>query len=366
MKTRNLIFSPIIFAVLVILYFAKFGYLAGTILFTVGGLELFFIVSALVNRRKIDVNIYSNLDKVIVFIYNGSFLPQMNLLIELLYENITTQEKEVKKIKVSILPREKRNFEFEIHDSEQGGIEISVINIEYRSLTGMFCFRQSISQEKCLMNKGIKLDESYIKDFSSDLYYMESYKFSKIHKGNDASDIFGISVYDASKSIKNIHWKLSSKNNQILVRELGFPVESNITVVLDKHIDEVLKNELSISEEDRVLKRKSLNLESTRIALSISYALIHKNIKHKFIWFDFDISALESYSINTVQDYNKMVSKIVFARWSKDVPKLEKQLAINNITERGSWLFVVTQNEGDLNLDNIKGYGEVNIYTPKK
>ena len=57
--------------------------------------------------------------------------------------------------------------------------------------------------------------------FSS--FNSESFKYSKYRKGNDPGEIQGIRDYRIGDSPKTIHWKLSGKMDDIMVRGAGLP-----------------------------------------------------------------------------------------------------------------------------------------------
>lgn len=64
-------------------------------------------------------------------------------------------------------------------------------------------------------------------------YDMESYVYSGDKKGNDPSDTFGIREYIPGDNPKTIHWKLTGKMGDLVVRELGLPVDNKVLIILN-------------------------------------------------------------------------------------------------------------------------------------
>lgn len=59
--------------------------------------------------------------------------------------------------------------------------------------------------------------------------------WSQIKKGQDQSEIFGLRDYVQGDSIKQIHWKLSSKRQQLIVKEPSLPIEKSLLIFWDKN-----------------------------------------------------------------------------------------------------------------------------------
>ena len=61
----------------------------------------------------------------------------------------------------------------------------------------------------------------------NDAVLSDSQEYSVQRAGNDPSETFRIREYVPGDPIRQIHWKLSQKTGQLLVRELGLPIENS-------------------------------------------------------------------------------------------------------------------------------------------
>ena len=59
--------------------------------------------------------------------------------------------------------------------------------------------------------------------------------WSQERKGNDAAEVFSLREYAEGDSLRQIHWKLSSKRQQLIVKEASFPVEKSLLLFWDKN-----------------------------------------------------------------------------------------------------------------------------------
>lgn len=59
--------------------------------------------------------------------------------------------------------------------------------------------------------------------------------WSPYKKGNDPSEVFALRDYVSGDSLKQIHWKLSSKRQKLIVREPSLPIENSLLIFWDKN-----------------------------------------------------------------------------------------------------------------------------------
>jgi len=72
---------------------------------------------------------------------------------------------------------------------------------------------------------GYILDSYYIDD--------ESTKFSQVKPGDDPSEVFDFHEYHMGDKPSRIHWKLSSKKDEFIVKELSMPINEKIILFPD-------------------------------------------------------------------------------------------------------------------------------------
>lgn len=103
---------------------------------------------------------------------------------------------------------------------------------------------------------------------------MESYSYSQHVKGTDTGEVFGIREYADGDSPKQIHWKLSAKLDDLMVKIPSYPIENRLVVLLD--------NSLPEGRDIGPEKRNDL----MELYFSVSMSLLKKNITHSLGWCD--------------------------------------------------------------------------------
>ena len=90
--------------------------------------------------------------------------------------------------------------------------------------------------------------------------------------GPDVSEIFGVRPFRDGDRIQSIHWKMSAKTEELMVRENSLPLGCPVVVMFDA-------------------VRKSREMDSIlTVAASVSCALIDQKCAHFMAWYDEKIS----------------------------------------------------------------------------
>lgn len=77
----------------------------------------------------------------------------------------------------------------------------------------------------------------------------DSETWSQIQKGTDASQVFGLREYVPGDGLNRIHWKLTSKRQQLVVKESSMPVEKSLLLFWNKNIGESTPKEMDAKAE---------------------------------------------------------------------------------------------------------------------
>ncbi len=99
----------------------------------------------------------------------------------------------------------------------------------------------------------------------------ESDVYDSIHSGEDASEIFQLREFREGDKLKDIHWKLSAKEDEWIVRENGKPIACAVVLLID------------FAEAKKKHQEKRDVLLS--LAASISFALVENKCPHYAAWF---------------------------------------------------------------------------------
>ena len=159
-----------------------------------------------------------------------------------------------------------------------GILQFSLKNIKLYDFLGLWCVRKKVKEELAvtvLPNLHV-IEEAIVLDNPSVL--IESELFSSTQSGDDVSEIFGIKDYEYGDKMNRIHWKLSLKEDKLMVKQYGLPINCSVAIFFDTHYEtrEGAPGILPMEYLDRMLE--------TMISLSFSM-IVQKQI-HFIVWHD--------------------------------------------------------------------------------
>ncbi len=150
-------------------------------------------------------------------------------------------------------------------------------------------------------------------------------EYSDIYAGNEKSQIFGVREYRENDSLRDVHWKLSAKSEDLVVKEYSKPLDNAI----DIYVDTVFDNDRSMLKLDKYLT----------YILSLKTSLENENMKVKLFALLDDVSGFIEVEFNYLLmiDYMIKVDKeIMYHEFEK-----------NNVGRRG--FLVSTRDIEDIN-----------------
>ena len=162
-----------------------------------------------------------------VRVRNDGILPVIYRRLLVLVENTYTGEQQKKHIRVHVLAKSVSEVSLGIGLEHCGKIRCTVRGGLFRKKEDFCNF--TILPELFSTRVEYNLHES-------DIYDCETY--SPHRKGQDYSEIFQIREYVPGDNLKHVHWKLSGRSDDLMVKDASFPLDRSIMVILDKGMSE--------------------------------------------------------------------------------------------------------------------------------
>lgn len=127
----------------------------------------------------------------------------------------------------------------------------------------------------------------------------ESEEHSKERGGDDPSEVFQIRDYQPGDKLRSIHWKLSAKTEEMMVREQSLPLGCPVDLYLDMY-------QPSVHHRKDETKRDSY----LQIAASISHSMVVEGCRHHVIWFDVSTGDIRRYRIENEENIYEMLFQL--------------------------------------------------------
>lgn len=137
----------------------------------------------------------------------------------------------------------------------------------------------------------------------------ESIEYSSEKPGEDMSEIFGIREYMPGDNIKNIHWKLTGKCDDLMVRLPSLPMENSVLLLYETSAG---------TAETGADRMPQIYDALAEIFVTLSQTLLHNNIAHEIAWYDHSERALLSLPVEQEDDLLGTLGKILSSPHTAD------------------------------------------------
>lgn len=133
---------------------------------------------------------------------------------------------------ISAVGRTGRSFTLKIKPQHVGRIQVRIKYVRMNDLIGLTFIRKKLNfqTEIIVLPRAFPISAE-TEDLS--VYNAESSSFSKEKAGDDPSEIFMLRDYRDGDRHNLIHWKLSGRSENLIVRELSKPVSSKLLILTD-------------------------------------------------------------------------------------------------------------------------------------
>lgn len=124
---------------------------------------------------------------------------------------------------------------------------------------------------------------------------VESDLFSSIKSGDDPSELYGIRTYEQGDKMNRIHWKLSMKQDELMVKQFGLPINCAVAIMADFYVGERL---LTLEQMDGMIEA----------ILTLSLSLVYQEQIHYIIWYDESKENCERFRVEREEDCYEAIS----------------------------------------------------------
>lgn len=208
-----------------------------------------------------------------VQLYNPTPFPIYGIKIDLIIQNGFSSKQHKKELMVTMDGRSNLSVSCDLQSEYVGNLHIAMKGLQCYDYLKLFSLRKKCkdSIKIAILPDFYEVEEEIVTNRGRQ--YVESEYYSQTKSGDDPSEVFAIREYREGDRIQRIHWKLSSKQNELMIKEFSDPLNCSILIYLD----------MSISKDKDYLVYLDALLES---AMSLSYSLLMKKQYHYFSWFD--------------------------------------------------------------------------------
>lgn len=162
----------------------------------------------------------------------GGRLPYVTVEAVLCCKNCLTGDKQQIFLRRSLTAGNPEAVEFQLHSRYCGRLEFTLEAYRIFDLFGLIPFTRGCALREAALVLPQEADSSWIEELvrTPD---PEGVDFSENRPGFDPSETFAIRDYQQGDRLKMIHWKLSGKLDQLMVKEAVLPLRSCMQILME-------------------------------------------------------------------------------------------------------------------------------------
>ena len=264
---------------------------------------------------------------------------------QILWENLFTGEHGEIPLSFSLGCKETRAIEFEACSSWCGCVKVQFSSWKCNDFFHVFSVRRQAVAEGCT----VIMPEKQNSDFSfltREGFDMESFRYSGNRPGDDPGETYDIREYQPGDSIRQIHWKLSGKLDDIMIREKSFPVDDTVLILAEAF------------QAEREPRRAETVAE---VLSAIIRDFMEKKIPCQVGIYDRNAGKFRQEKVRTEEDHEHILYS--FLRYGSDgkTPVTVQEYLRNPGTQNYVNYIYITGNPEDKEAELLKQKGEVTV-----
>ncbi|MDE6435439.1 MAG: DUF58 domain-containing protein [Lachnospiraceae bacterium] len=251
---------------------------------------------------------------------NPTRYPLVNATVKLITANPFYQEEGIHYLNMPVRARKKTEVTYPVEMDYCGRFVIRAEEVRLMDLLGMVETVLPLSEEReCMI-----FPKGELRNQEAGQLYMKGVAeaMESKEKGYDFSEISGIREYIPGDKLQNIHWKLSVKKDELMVKERISVSAMQLNVLVE------------LANDD------DMRLESVlELADSVTKSFVAQNLPFTVYYYSTNKGALTGTFIGSEVERREWLSMVLYDQSYKDIGRVEK-LFLRDISTDSTYLYV--------------------------
>ncbi len=204
-------------------------------------------------------------------INNKSIIPIVRAKVLIIVKDMMSGSSKKYWMKLSEISRGEVSFVRNIVFQRAGNYEIVLKKLKVYDMTGLMYGSISVKSAERVEVMPKLYDVPVRVTAVTKNFYGESDVYDEHFPGHDNSELFQVRSYQKGDRIQNVHWKMTAKQDELMVKEHSLPKSCPVVLFLD-------------FKPDRRSKKKLVTY--IEIAVSISFSIMDAGCSHYIVWYD--------------------------------------------------------------------------------
>lgn len=208
-------------------------------------------------------------------IRNKGFLPAGKVEVRVENKNVLHKRGKRQWIAFDDIPVGEKKYHMKMRLKGAGCHEISVTQMKIYSLFGLICLKRKCRDFSSVLimpevySSNVQITEA-VRNFLGDADVYDDFR-----PGHDSGEIFEIREYREKDKLQSIHWKLSAKMDNLMVKENSLPKACAVVLMLELR-----------PLQSKSLRKKEIDAGAyLDLVATLSYSLMDQKCPHFVAWY---------------------------------------------------------------------------------
>ncbi len=234
----------------------------------------------------------------------------------------------------SINPLSRKMYTFEMECKYRGQYEVGISELYIEDFLGIIRLKIKVQEHKKLIVYPKIEHLDYFDVYCTNISDTQNLSQSSIEETNNIKDLRN---YNYGDSFRKIHWKLSARNNKLLIKNYQSTSDINLNVILDLRKN-MYTAEMNIIIEDKLIEA---------IIAVLHYYLL-KSVHVNYIFFN---QKLEVLTVSNQTDFDFIYNTLAAVEFNQTIP-LSDILILHNENSNNDSDIIIFTSMIDINLYN--------------
>ena len=187
-------------------------------------------ITPVINKSIINKGEYIPIE---VKVENKGLLPVVLLELKFRCQNYYQCVDKDLEFTVPILKYGKQDYAFSIKSDHCGDVEIELVSIKFTDYFELYYKKRNINKKIKIYILPMIGPIDSISISRNNIIDIDGEKYSEVKPGDDPSQVFDFREYHPGDKLHSIHWKLSARRGNYMVKEYSLPLNGNYSVIMD-------------------------------------------------------------------------------------------------------------------------------------
>lgn len=231
-------------------------------------------------------------------ISNRSFLPVNRMKVLIVVKDIMRKKKKKYWMKLPVVPRGESEYIQAVSFFGTGSYEISLQRLRICDITGLFAWNVRTKKHSVVQVLPEFYDVPVRLTPATRNFYGEADVYDEHMPGHDNNELFQVREYRAGDRLQNVHWKLTAKQDELIVKEHSLPKACPVILFLSYQPG----------------KRRQL-LYFLETVASLSFSIMDAGCPHYVVWYEGTELDVTRIRVDDEESMFYMIGVLMKNRW---------------------------------------------------